>query len=157
MAEFMQSKIIAIEPDGIIFGSPETLEKLFDDFAKIPKNKRVNVGRIKKRFLWWPRWTPDDEIYAWFDKTYPGGLQELMKKNMAKRFGEEYIKCWNTLREKINLADVSFLIGTPPELARAREYQAKRRGQQVSIPTADDTVCLTEEDKKRLLQEFAEE
>lgn len=157
MAEFVQSKMIIIEPDGAILVSPETLEKLFDDFAKIPKNKRVNVGRIKKRFLWWPRRTQDDEIYAWFDKMYPGGIQELMKKNMAKRFGEEYIKCWNTLREKINLADVSFLISTPPELARVREYQAKRRGQRMSIQPVDDAACLTEENKKRLLQEFAEE
>lgn len=157
MAEFVQSKMTVIKPDGVILGSPETLEKLFDDFTKIPTNKRVNVGRIKKRFLWWPRWTQDDEIYAWFDKMYPGGLQELMKKNMTKRFGEEYIKCWNALKEKINLADVSFLIGTPPELARTRWYLAKHHGQQIGIPTCDDTARLTEEDKKRLLQEFAEE
>lgn len=156
MPNFVQSEMKVIKPDRAILGSPETLEKLFNDFTKIPTNKRVNVGRIKKRFLWWPRWTPDDEIYAWFDKIYPGGLQELMKKNMAKRFGEEYIKCWNTVKEKINLADVSFLIGTPPELARTREYQAKRRGQRMSIQPVDDAACLTEEDKKRLLQEFAE-
>lgn len=157
MPNFVQSEMKVIKTDGAILVSPESLEKLFDDFTKIPKNKRVNVGRIKKKFLWWPRWTPDDEIYAWFDKMYPSGLQELMKKNMAKRFGEEYIKCWNTLREKINLADVSFLIGTPPELARTREHQAKRRGQRMSIQPVDDAACLTEENKKRLLQEFAEE
>lgn len=157
MAEFVQSKMKIIKPDEATLLSSETLEKLFDDFAKIPKNKRVNVGRIKKRFLWWPRWTLDDEIYAWFDKMYPGGLQKLMKKNMAKRFGEEYIKCWNTLREKINFADVSFLIGTPPDLARTRELQAKSRCYRMSILPVDDVACLTEEDKKRLLQEFAEE
>lgn len=43
MAEFVQSKMKTIKPDGAILESPETLEKLFDDFTKIPKNKRVNV------------------------------------------------------------------------------------------------------------------
>ena len=52
MSNFIQSEMKVIQPDGAILVSPETLEKLFDDFAKIPKNKRVNVGRIKKRFLW---------------------------------------------------------------------------------------------------------
>lgn len=156
MPNFVQSEMKVIKPDGAIFGSPETLEKLFDDFTKIPKNKRVNVGRIKKRFLWWPRWTPDDEIYAWFDKMYPDGLLALMKKRMAKKFGEEYVKNWDNFIKPLYSVDAAHLICISPDLARTREYQAKHRGQQVSIPTVDDTGYLTEEDKKRLLQEFAE-
>ena len=39
MPNFVQSEMKVIKPDGAIFGSPETLEKLFDDFTKIPKNK----------------------------------------------------------------------------------------------------------------------
>ena len=38
-----------------------------------------------------------------------------------------------------------------------REFQAESRGQRMSIQPVDDAACLTEEDKKRLLLEFAKE
>ena len=157
MPEFVQSEMTVIKPDGAILVSPESLEKLFDDFTKIPKNKRVNVGRIKKRFLWWSRWTPDDEIYAWFDKMYPGGLLELTRKRQIKRFGEDYVKTWEKIGKRMRSAGASYLLSVPPDLARTREFQAKSRGHRMSIQPVDDAACLTEEDKKRLLQEFAEE
>lgn len=41
-----------------------------------------------------------------------------------------------------------------PDLARTREFQAESRGHRMSIRPVNDAACLTEEDKKRLLQEF---
>ena len=144
-----------VQPEAV---DSETLEKWFDEFAKIPKNKRVNVGRIKKRFLWWPRWTPDDEIYAWFDKMYPDGLLGLMKKRMAKKYGEDYVNNWDNIERPMKKVSLSYFISTPPDLARTREYQAKRHGQIVRSPSENSIPdILTEEDKKRLLQEFATE
>lgn len=51
----------------------------------------------------------------------------------------------NGLRYALYLLDVN----------RTREFQAEGRGHRMSIQPVDDAACLTEEDKKRLLQEFA--
>lgn len=122
MAEFIQPKMTAIKPDGAILVSPESLEKYWDAYCDAPKD---NCYRIKEPFLMFPKETDEDEICAWFDKMYPGGLLELLKKRMAKKFGEDYVKVWDDFRKRM------------------------------SIQPVNDVACLTEEDKKRLLQEFA--
>ena len=124
MAEFVQSKMKVIKPDGAILVSPESLEKYWDEFCDAPKD---DCHRIKEPFLMFPKGTDDLKICAWFDKMYSGGLLALMKKRMAKKFGEEYVKNWDDFEKRM------------------------------SIGLVDDVVCLTEEDKKRLLLEFAKE
>ena len=154
MAEFVQSEMKVIKPDGAILGSPESLEKYWDEYCNAPKD---DCWRIKKPFLMFPKGTNDNEICEWFNKMYPGGLLALMKKRMAKKFGEEYVKNWDNFGKQLYSDDAAHLICISPDLARSREYQANLRGQRVFLQLVDDAACLTEEDKKRLLQEFAEE
>ena len=59
--------------------TPEALLTFYNEFAKIPKSRNC---KIKKKFLWWPRWTNENDIFKWFDEKYPGGLIELMKKRV---------------------------------------------------------------------------
>ena len=106
---------------------PDMLEKYYNDFAKLPK---THAGKIKKKFLHFPRWTQENYIFEWFDKNYPGGLLELMKKRMGSNRCEE----WEELYNKTRLG-IALLVATPPELA--------------------DPIFLTDEDKKKLLQDFA--
>ena len=128
MAEFEQSKMTVILPRKnhrgavAILVSPESLEKYWEEFCDAPKDDR---HCIKEPFLMFPKGTNDFEICAWFDKMYPDGLLALMKKRMAKKFGEEYVKNWDNFEKRM------------------------------SIGLVDDVACLTEEDKKRLLLEFA--
>ena len=154
MAEFAQSKMTVIKPDGAIFNSPESIEYYWDEYCNTKKDDR---NCIKEPFLMFPKGTNDFEICEWFNKMYPAGLLELMKKRMVKKFGEEYVKNWDNFGKQLNTVDVSHLICTSPDLARTREFQAESRGHRMSIQPIDDAACLTEETKKRLLQEFAEE
>lgn len=151
MAEFVQSKMTVFQPDGTIFGSPEFLEKRWDDYCNTPKD---SCHCIKEPFLMFPKGTNDSEICKWFDKMYPDGLLVLIKKRMEKKYGEEYVKNWDIFEKQLNTVNVAHLICTPPDLARTREFQAESRGHRMSIRPVDDAACLTEEDKKRLLQEF---
>lgn len=59
MAEFMQSKMTVIQPDGTILGSPEFLEKYLDEYCNAPKD---DCWRIKEPFLMFPKGTNDSEI-----------------------------------------------------------------------------------------------
>jgi len=93
---------------------------------------------------------------SWFDKMYPGGLLELMRKRQIKRFGEDYVKTLEKLGKRMTSAGASYFLSVPPDLARARKLQANLHGQRAVFQPVDDAACLTEEDKKRLLQEFAE-
>ena len=145
MAEFMQSEMTVMKPDGAILGSPEALEKYWEEYCDAPKD---DCYRIKEPFLMFPQGTNDFEICEWFNKMYPGGLLKLMEKRMVKKFGEEFGK-------QLFTVNVAHLICIPPDLAKTREFQAKSRGHRTSIQPVDDATCLTEEDKKRLLQEFA--
>ena len=154
MAEFVQSKMTVIQSDGTILGSPESLEKYWDEYCSAPKDDH---WCIKEPFLMFPKGTNDSEICEWFNKMYPGGLLALMKKRMAKKFGEKYVKNWDNFVKQLYSDDAAHLICISPDLARIREYQANLRGQRVFLQLIDDAACLTEEDKKRLLQEFAEE
>lgn len=141
----------AIEPDRTIFGSPESLEKHWDEYCNAPKDERYC---IKEPFLMFPKGTSDFEICEWFNKMHPGGLPELMKKRMVKKFGEKYATSFENL---IKASRVAVFISDSPDLARTCEFQAENRGHRMSIQPVDDAACLTEEDKKRLFQEFAEE
>lgn len=67
------------------------------------------------------------------------------------------MKTWENVLKRTALVGTSYFLSIPPDLARTREFQAESRGHRMSIQPVDDTACLTEEDKKRLLQEFAEE
>lgn len=58
MAEFMQSKMTVIQPDGTILGSPEFLEKYWDEYCNAPKD---DCWRIKEPFLMFPKGTNDSE------------------------------------------------------------------------------------------------
>ena len=123
MAEFVQSEMKVIKPDeAIILLSPESLEKYWDKYCNALKD---DCHCIKEPFLMFPKGTNDLEICKWFNKMYPDGLLALMKKRMAKKFGEEYVKNWDNFRKRLH--------------------------------SVDDTACLTEEDKKRLLLEFSKE
>lgn len=153
MAEFVQSEMTVMKPDGAILGSPESLEKYWDEYCNTPKDDGYC---IKEPFLMFPKGTNDFEICEWFDKMYPYGLLELMKKRMAKKFGEEYVKNWDNFGKRMNWSSALYFVSTPPEIAKIRKFQAKSRGHRISIQPVDDAACLTEEDKKRLLQEFAE-
>ena len=151
MAEFVQSKMTVITHDGAILGSPESLEKYWDEYCNIPKDD----GRcIKEPFLMFPKGTNDFEICEWFNKMYPDGLLALMKKRIEKKFGEEYVASWENLGKA---SGVAVFVSDSPDLVRTRELQANLRGQRTVIQPVDDAACLTEETKKRLLQEFAEE
>lgn len=154
MAEFVQSEMKVINPDGAILVSPESLEKYWDEYCNTPKD---DSRCIKEPFLMFPKGTNDYEICKWFDKMYPDGLLALMKKRIIKKFGEEYGTSWLNLGKQLYSVDSAHLICTPPDLARTREFQTESRGRRMSIQPVDDSACLTEEDKKRLLQEFAEE
>ena len=153
MAEFVQFEMKVIQPDGTILGSPEFLEKYWDEYCNTTKD---DSRCIKESFLMFPKGTNDFEICKWFDKMYPDGLLALMKKRMAKKFGEEYVKNWDNFGKQLYSVDAAHLICISPDLARTRELQANLRGQRAFIQCVDDAACLTEEDKKRLLQEFAE-
>ena len=133
--------------------SPESLEKYWDEYCNTQKD---DCRCIKEPFLMFPKGTNDLEICEWFNKMYPDGLLVLMKKRMAKKFGEEYVKNWDNFGKQLNTVDAAHLLCTPPDFARIRELQAKNRGHRMSIQPVDDAACLTEENKKRLLQEFAE-
>lgn len=81
---------------------------------------------IKEPFLMFPKGTNDLEICKWFNKMYPDGLLVLMKKRLTNKFGEEYVKDW----ERLGII-----------LENNTHF--------------NDALNLTEEDKKRLLKEFA--
>ena len=132
--------------------SPESLEKYWDEYCNAQKD---DCRCIKEPFLTFPKGTNDFEICEWFNKMYPDGLLELMKKRIIKKFGEEYGTSWLNLGKQLYSVDYAHLICTSPDLARTREFQAESRGHRMSIQPVDDAACLTEEDKKRLLQEFA--
>ena len=153
MAEFVQSKMTVIQPDGTILGSPESLEKYWNEYCNAPKD---DCWCIKEPFLMFPKGTNDNEICEWFNKMYPGGLLELTRKRQIKRFGEDYVKTWEKIGKRMRSAGASYFLSTPPDLARTRELQANLRGQRAFLQPVDDAACLTEEDKKRLLQKFAE-
>ena len=154
MPEFVQSEMTVIKPDGAILVSPESLETYWDKYCNTKKDDNYC---IKEPFLMFPKGTNDSEICKWFDKIYPGGLLELTRKRQIKRFGEDYVKTWEKIGKRMRSAGASYFLSTPPDLARTREFQAESRGHRMSIQPVDDAACLTEEDKKRLLQEFAEE
>ena len=147
MAEFVQSKMTVILPRKnhrgavAILVSPKSLEKYWEEFCDSPKDDR---HCIKEPFLMFPKGTNDLEICAWFDKMYSGGLLALMKKRMAKKFGEEYVKNWDDFEKT-----VAHLICTSPDFDRTREFH--------ECSCIDDTIYFAEEYKKWLLQEFAEE
>lgn len=75
MAEFVQSKISAIEPDGAILVSPESLETFWNELGDIPVD---DDGIIQETFLWWPEGTDREDIWHWFDEKYPGRVVKLM-------------------------------------------------------------------------------
>ena len=75
MAEFVQSEIKVIEPNGIAFRTSEILEKYWDKLGDIPVD---DDGIIQESFLWWPKGTDREDIWHWFDKKYPGGVVKLM-------------------------------------------------------------------------------
>ena len=140
MPNFVQSEIKVIKPDGAILVSPESLEKYWEEYCNAPKDDDYC---IKEAFLIFPKGTNEFEICEWFNKMYPDGLLELMKKRQIKRFGEDYMKTWENVLKQTALVGTSYFLSIPSDQARTREFQ--------------DATCLTEEDKKRLLQEFAEE
>ena len=75
MAEFVQSEMKVIKPDGAILVSPESLEKYWD----ILRNTLVDDdGIIQESFFWWPKGTDREDIWRWFDEKYPGGVIKLM-------------------------------------------------------------------------------
>ena len=152
MPEFVQSEITVIKPDGAILVSPESLETYWDKYCNTKKDDNYC---IKEPFLMFPKGTNDSEICKWFNKMYPGGLLELTRKKQIKRFGEDYVKTWENVGKRMRSAGTSYFLSISPDLARTREFQAKSRGHSMSIQPVDDAACLTEEDKKRLLQEFA--
>ena len=102
MTEFVQSKMTVIKPDEAILISPESLEKYWDEYCNTPKD---DCCCIKEPFLMFPKRTNDFEICEWFDKMYPDGLRALMKKRMAKKFGEEYINGWDNFRKQLHSVD----------------------------------------------------
>ena len=75
MAEFVQSKMTVIKPDGAILVTPESLETFWSELGDIPVN---NDGIIQESFLWWPKGTDREDIWHWFDEKYPGGVIKLM-------------------------------------------------------------------------------
>lgn len=55
---------------------PEVLKMFWSELCDTPIN---DVGIIQESFLWWPKGTPREDIWRWFDEKYPGGVIELMK------------------------------------------------------------------------------
>lgn len=82
MAEFVQSEIKVIEPNGIAFRNSEILEKYWDKLGDIPVD---DDGIIQESFLWWPKGTDREDIWHWFDEKYPGGVVKLMKLEESKQ------------------------------------------------------------------------
>lgn len=123
--------------------TPEALLTFYNEFAKIPKSRNC---KIKKKFLWWPRWTNENDIFKWFDEKYPGGLIELMKK----RVGPEHYEAWEELSNKYRLP-MAHLIAEPPELERTRQRLKEKHSGAEPFIIPDP---LTEEDKEKLFQEF---
>jgi hypothetical protein len=154
MAEFVQSEMKVIKPDEAILGSPESLEKYWEEYCNTQKDDDYC---IKEPFLIFPKGTNEFEICEWFNKMYPNGLLELMRKRQIKRFGEDYMKALENVLKRTALVGTSYFLSIPPDLTSTREFQAESRGHRMSIQPVDDAACLTEEDKKRLLKEFAEE
>ena len=154
MSNFVQSEMKAIKPSRAILVSPESLEKYWDEYCNTPKD---DCRCIKEPFLMFPTGTNDFEICEWFNKMYPDGLLELMRKRQIKRFGEDYMKTWENVLKRTNLIGTSYFLSIPSDLAKIREFRAESRGHRMSIQPIDDAACLTEEDKKRIIQEFAEE
>ena len=81
MAEFVQSEIKVIEPNGIAFRNSEILEKYWDKLGDIPVD---DDGIIQESFLWWPKGTDREDIWHWFDEKYPGGVIKLFEKGENK-------------------------------------------------------------------------
>jgi len=54
---------------------PKALEIFWDELGDIPVD---DDGIIQKSFLWWPKGTPREDIWQWFDEKYPGGVVKLM-------------------------------------------------------------------------------
>lgn len=75
MAEFVQSEMKVIKPDGAILVSSESLETFWSELGDIPVN---DDGIIQESFLWWPKETDREDIWHWFDEMYPGGVAKLM-------------------------------------------------------------------------------
>lgn len=100
MAEFVQSEMKVIKPDGIgivmqkiaegvyrapfekfypvlrEYGAePEALETFWNELGDIPVD---DDGIIQESFLWWPKGTDREDIWHWFDGKYPGGVVNLM-------------------------------------------------------------------------------
>ena len=146
MAEFMQSEMTVIKPDGAILVSPESLETYWDEYCDVPKDDCLC---IKEPFLIFPKGTNYLEICEWFNKMYPDGVLELIKKQMAKKFGEEYVNNWDIFVKPLDSVDAAHLICTSPDFDRTREFH--------ECSCIDDTIYFTEEYKKWLLQEFADE
>lgn len=75
MAEFVQSEMKVIKPDGAILVLPESLETFWNELCDVP----VDDGIIQESFLWWPNGTDREDIWHWFDEKYPGGVARLMR------------------------------------------------------------------------------
>lgn len=75
MAEFMQSEMTVMKPDGAILVSPESLETFWNELSDIPVD---DYGIIQESFLWWPEGTDREDIWHWFDEKYPDGVVKLM-------------------------------------------------------------------------------
>lgn len=75
MAEFVQSEMKVIEPNGVVFKTSEILEKYWDKLGDIPVD---DDGIIQETFLWWPEGTDREDIWHWLDERYPGGVVKLM-------------------------------------------------------------------------------
>ena len=56
MAEFVQPKMTVIQPNGAILGSPEFLEKYWDEYCN---TKKDDSHCIKESFLMFPKGTND--------------------------------------------------------------------------------------------------
>lgn len=82
MAEFVQSEMKVIKPDGAILVSPESLEAFWSELGDIPVN---DDGIIQESFLWWPKGTDREDIWRWFDEKYPGGVAKLMGLEKSKQ------------------------------------------------------------------------
>lgn len=75
MAEFVQSEIKVIEPNGVVFKTSEILEKYWAELGDISVD---DDGIIQESFLWWPKGTDREDIWHWFDEKYSGGVAKLM-------------------------------------------------------------------------------
>lgn len=75
MAEFVQSEMKVIKPDGAILVTPKSIETFWNELGDIPVDYD---GIIQESFLWWPKGTDREDIWHWFDEEYPGGVAKLM-------------------------------------------------------------------------------